>query len=121
MWEVAVTEMSLARRMWHLTEPIHAILYYAPEVFTAASALGFATETRWPSYFAWRAAPLGAAGRHEVAAAFYSFSPRMVAAHVPAAWRVAVPEQIVAARYQAVDAALRTLLGPAIDGPGQVD
>jgi len=47
--------------MWQLTEPIHAILYYAPEVFAAAEALGFATATRWPSYFAWRAAPLGAA------------------------------------------------------------
>jgi hypothetical protein len=104
--------------MWHLTEPIHAVLYYAPEVFAAAEALGFATATRWPSYFAWRAAPLGAAGRHQVAAAFYSFSPHMVGDHVPDAWRVAAPEQILAARYSAMDAAMRSLLGAAIDDPG---
>src|SRR5690348_2120367 len=96
--EVCVPELTLARQMWHLIEPVHALLYYAPQVFAAAEALGYATEPRWPSYFAWRAAPLGAVGTHVVSAAFYSFSPEMVEKYVPAAWRVASPEQVIAAR-----------------------
>jgi hypothetical protein len=28
----------LARRMWHQLEPIHAVLYYAPEVFAEAAS-----------------------------------------------------------------------------------
>ncbi len=52
----------LARRMWHLLEPVHAVFWYAPVVFEQAAALGYDVSVRWPSYFAWRSAPLGAAG-----------------------------------------------------------
>jgi len=75
--------------MWHQLEPLHAVFYYAPEVSEEAAALGYDVSTRWPAYFAWRLAPLGAAGTRQAAAACYSFSPRMVAEHVPAAWSVA--------------------------------
>jgi hypothetical protein len=51
----------LARRMWHQLEPLHAVFYYAPEVSEEAAALGYDVSTRWPAYFAWRLAPLGAA------------------------------------------------------------
>ncbi|OLF17019.1 helix-turn-helix domain-containing protein, partial [Actinophytocola xanthii] len=71
-------ELGLVRRMWQLLEPIHATLYYAPEAFARAAELGFDVETRWPSYFAWRSAPLGAASAELVAATFYSFDPGMV-------------------------------------------
>src|SRR6266536_504320 len=54
-------DYGLPRRMWHQLEPIHAVFYYAPEVFAEAAALGYEVATRWPSYFAWRSAPLGAA------------------------------------------------------------
>jgi GNAT superfamily N-acetyltransferase len=74
--------------------------------------------TRWPSYFAWRLAPLGAAGARLAASACYSFRPQMVAQHVPAAWAVATPEQVLAARMRAVDRAYRTLLGDRIGSPG---
>jgi hypothetical protein len=47
----------LARRMWHLLEPVHAAFWYAPEVFEVAAGLGYDVSARWPSYFAWRAAP----------------------------------------------------------------
>jgi hypothetical protein len=50
-----------ARRMWRVIEPLHAVLYYAPEAFDEAKQLGYAVDTRWPSHFAWRAAPLGPA------------------------------------------------------------
>jgi Helix-turn-helix family len=105
---------TVARRMWHQLEPIHAVFYYAPEVFAEAATLGYQVTTRWPSYFAWRLAPLGAAGPEAAAAACYSFSPQMVAEHVPAAWGVASPQQILAARVHAVDRMYRAILGEQI-------
>jgi hypothetical protein len=105
------------RPLWHLIEPIHAVVYYAPEVFAESAALGYPVDTRWPSYFALRGAPLGAAGARSVGAAFYSFSPEMVRAHVPAAWTTAAPASVLAARERGVDAALRTLLGSEVDSP----
>jgi hypothetical protein len=103
--------------MWHLLEPLHAALYYAPEAFEEAARLGYPVETRWPSYFAWRSAPLGAAGPELVAATYYSFSPRMVSTHIPAAWTVATPQQVLSGRLQAVDRFYRRVLGDRIDGP----
>ncbi|MGW4856024.1 SCO6745 family protein [Streptomyces sp. NPDC004288] len=104
--------------MWHLLEPLHAVLYYAPEAFEGAAALGYATEGRWPSYFAWRAAPLGPVGPVRVASAFYSFSPAMVAEHVAGAWETAAPADVLAARLRAVDRTYRALLGDdVVTGP----
>ncbi|CAM5731564.1 hypothetical protein STENM223S_07450 [Streptomyces tendae] len=40
------------RQMWHLLEPLHAVLYFAPQVFEEAESLGYRTDERWPSYFA---------------------------------------------------------------------
>ncbi|MCX5391164.1 hypothetical protein [Streptomyces sp. NBC_00094] len=96
--------------MWHLLEPLHALLYYAPEAFDEAAALGYETGERWPSYFAWRSAPLGAAGPVRVASAFYSFSPEMVARYVPGATSAA-PGDVLAARLRAVDRTYRAVLG----------
>src|SRR6266487_2377387 len=47
-------DYGLARRMWHQLEPVHAVFWYAPEVFAEAAGLGYDVATRWPSYFAWR-------------------------------------------------------------------
>ncbi|SPF03844.1 hypothetical protein SMA5143A_4630 [Streptomyces sp. MA5143a] len=105
------------RRMWHLLEPLHAVFYYAPEVFEEAAALGYDVTERWPSYFAYRAAPLGAAGSERVASAFYSFSPRMVAEHIEPAWRTASPEAVLAARDRAVDRLYRGLFGERAHSP----
>jgi len=104
--------------MWHQLEPVHAVFWYAPEVVEEAAALGYDVATRWPGYFAWRSAPLGAPGSHLVASAFYSFSPRMVGQHVPAVWAVASPRQVLAARVRAVDRMYRALLGDRIGSPG---
>ena len=84
-------DYGLARRMWHQLEPVHAVFWYAPEVFAEAAALGYEVTTRRPSYFAWRLAPLGAVGPQLAASACYSFSPAMVTAHESAAWAVASP------------------------------
>lgn len=105
------------RQMWHLLEPLHAVVYYAPEVFEETRSLGYDTDERWPSYFPLRAAPLGAPETRLVASAFYSFSPRMVAEHIPAAWDVAAPDKVLAARARGVDRAYTALIGDRTDSP----
>lgn len=110
-----------ARRVWHQLEPVFAPFFYAPEVFEEAGALGYDTATRWPAYFPFRAAPLGAAGPHLVTAVFYSFSPAMVAEHVEPAWRVAEPAQVLEARLRGVDRMYRALMGDQLGTPGLVE
>ncbi|MFI8827630.1 hypothetical protein [Streptomyces sp. NPDC053431] len=109
--ETLSVEPGRVRQMWHLLEPLHSVLYYAPEAFEEAAALGYDVDERWPSYFAWRAAALGPVGAERVASAFYSFSPAKVALHVPAAWAVAAPAEVLAARLRAADRTYRRLLG----------
>jgi Helix-turn-helix family len=111
-------DYGLARWMWHQLEPVHAVFWYAPQVFAEAAGLGYDVSARWPSYFAWRLAPLGAVGRQVATAACYSFSPGMVAGYVPAAWAVAAPPQILAARERAADRMYRGLAGGLIGSPG---
>ncbi|MEU0434179.1 hypothetical protein ABZ153_21540 [Streptomyces sp. NPDC006290] len=113
----AGVDLGRVRQLWHLLEPLHAVLYYAPEAFEEAAALGYGAEERWPSYFPYRAAPLGAVGGGRVASAFYSFSPRMVDEHIDSAWRTASPEQVLAARERAVDRAYRAILGDRVASP----
>ena len=100
---------SRARRMLRTLEPYHAIAYFAPEPQAACTELG--TRGFWMSYFAQRAAPLGAAPPEVVAALFYNFAPRLVARAVPDVWAVAPPGTYLRVRLAAVDAALRRVLG----------
>ena len=100
---------SRARRMWRAVEPVHAVTYFAPEAQQACAALG--TRGYWMSYFALRAAPLGPAPAELVTALFYNFHPGLVRRAVPDVWAVATPERYLAVRLEAVDAALRRLLG----------
>ena len=96
-----------ARRMWPLLEPIHAVVYFADEVRTAAGALKI---DRGARYFALRAAPLGAVGAEAVTAVFAGFAPSRVAAALPAVWRTAGPGEVAVARSAGASAALRRLL-----------
>jgi hypothetical protein len=93
--------------MWKALEPFHAITYFAPETRAATDALGL--KGGWMSYFACRSAPLGAASPELVAAVFYNFHPSMVARALPDAWGYATPAEILAARLQAVDNAVRRI------------
>ncbi|MGI5125432.1 SCO6745 family protein [Pseudonocardia sp. CA-107938] len=102
--------------MWRALEPIHAVTYFEPEPLQYCTALG--TKGFWMSYFAQRAAPLGAVGPDVVGALFYGFAPGRVARAVPDAWAVASPERFVAARLAAVDVALRRLLGADVIASG---
>ena len=98
---------SRARRMWKALEPYHAITYFSPDTKQATDALGL--KGGWMSYFGCRAAPLGPVGPDLVAALFYSFHPAMVARALPDAWDHATPAQLLDARLQAVDNAVRRL------------
>ncbi|MEU8990076.1 hypothetical protein AB0C98_27200 [Streptomyces sp. NPDC048558] len=110
-------EATRVRQLWHLLEPLHAVLYYAPEVLEGAVSLGYDAADRWPSYFPFRAAPLGAVGAERVTSAFYSFSPRMVAENIEPAWKIASPEAVLQARVWGIDRAYRAIFGARTDSP----
>lgn len=110
---VTETDAALSRQMWKVLEPVHAVTYFAPETRLATDALGL--RGGWMSYFACRAAPLGAASAELVTATFYNFHPSMVARAIPDAWSYASPEALLDARLGAVDAALHRILGPLVD------
>ena len=98
----------VARKMRATLEPIHAMVYFAPE---ALDAWGRLFPYRSMGYFASRSAPMGAAGPSVVTAAFYNFAPAAVARAVPAVWEHADPATVLTARGAAADAALVRLLG----------
>jgi hypothetical protein len=90
-------------------EPLHNHVYFAPETEQHLTAVGLRPGRM--CYFAGRAAPMGAVGPGVVTATFYNFSPTLVARHIPRAWTLATPEQVVAARLTAARASLTRLLG----------
>jgi len=99
----------MARRMWALGEPFHALTYFADECRAAGEAAGLTGF--WQTYFAFRAAPLGPVGAEVVTASFYNFAPGFVARRVPAVWSAVTPEAALDARLAGVDAAVRRVLG----------
>lgn len=110
-----MTELTQARALWRLVEPLHAVVYFAPEPLAALDAAGY--RGFWMGYFAGRAAPLGAVGADVVHAAFYNFAYERVAKALPAAWDFAPPEAALRAREHGAVAALRRQLAEAAEGP----
>ena len=107
----------LARRMFELVEPIGVIPYSADEPNEAMFALGFTNY--WDTYFAGRAAPLGASVPADVVhTLFYNFAPGEVARHIPKVWDTTTPEAAIVARRQGCATALRRILGGLVDAPG---
>ena len=96
-------------------EPYQSMVYMVPEGAAEYEAIGL--DAGRMGYFASRSAPMGAVGAATVAAAFYSFSPHLVAQFIPRAWTLARIEQIIAARWRVADTALRRLLGDGISSP----
>jgi len=103
--------------MWALGEPFHALTYFADECRVAGAAAGLTGF--WQTYFAFRAAPLGAVGPEVVTATFYNFAPSFVARRVPAVWDAVSPSTALDARLAGVDAAVRRVLGE--DWPGSAE
>jgi hypothetical protein len=100
----------LVRQAHDATNVLHSLIYFAPEAEQHFTAAGL--ERGRMCYFAGRSAPMGAVGAGVVTATFYNFSPDLVAAAIPRAWQLAAPAAVIAARFAAVDAAVRRLLGP---------
>ncbi len=101
----------LARRMWMLCEPVHAVTYFAAEAkaaFEDAGLRGF-----WRGYFAGRSAPLGRVGAAPVIASFYNFAPAMVTRALPAVWDLIAPERALAVRQAGATKALHRILADA--------
>jgi hypothetical protein len=105
--------MNLARRAWTLFEPIHALVYFAPEPSAAYKEAGL--RGYWMGYFASRSAPMGPVGPDAVTAIFYVFHPDRVGRALPDAWNFSTPTRVLEARISGVDAALRRFWGDDVD------
>ncbi|MGA6164067.1 SCO6745 family protein [Amycolatopsis magusensis] len=99
----------IAYRCHRVLEPLHAMIYFAPEAEERFTEVGLRPGRM--GYFASRSAPMGAVGPGPVAATFFNFNPELVARFIPRAWTLADPREVLAARFAAADAALRRLLG----------
>ena len=107
----------IARAMFQVYEPIVLAVggSNTPENQAICNKLGLGDHRM--SYYATRSAPLGRVGAEVVSATFYHHSVDMVSPAIPLAWSIASPERIVAARFAAVDEALRRLLSHQIESP----
>src|SRR3954469_17736467 len=95
-------------RAHRAVEPLHNHVYFSPEQDEHLTAVGLRPGRM--CYFAGRAAAMGAVGPGVVTATFGNFAPALVARHVPRAWTLATPEQVLAARLAAARASLTRLL-----------
>src|SRR5690349_11806601 len=129
-----VTDAAMARSMWTLFEPIHAVTYFTAEARSAYEQAGL--RGFWRGYFAGRAAPLGVAGAAGpagpagaagvagvagpagaagpaaavVAASFFNFAPAFVARAIPGVWELITPEEALRVRLAGAAGGLGRLL-----------
>ncbi len=108
-----VDRTQLARSAHRYLEPLHTLVYFVPENGERYTALGIKGGMR--GYFASRSAPLGLAPAEVVISTFYNFAPAQVRKAIPSVWEVTTPDAVLEARLDGADAALRRLLGDAID------
>ncbi|HKA94492.1 MAG TPA: hypothetical protein VKE97_11860 [Acidimicrobiia bacterium] len=98
-----------ARATWRVLEPLHAVVYFAPDVKTAFEDVGL--HGFWRGYFASRAAPMGPVPPEVVIATFYNFHPDMVRWAMADAWQRAEPAAVTASRLRLAERTLRAWLG----------
>ncbi|MEU9124579.1 hypothetical protein AB0C96_32820 [Streptomyces sp. NPDC048506] len=96
-----------ARSLWLVTEPLHAVCYFAEECRGLGRALGL--KGFWMGYFASRTAPLGAVEPAAATAVLGVFAPGMVARALPAAWSIASPAHVLDERGTRAAHALRRI------------
>ncbi len=108
----------LVRQANDATNPLHSLVYFAPETERRMTGLGLRAGRM--CYFAGRAAPLGPVGPGVVTATFYNFSPALVARCIPEAWEITTPAAVLGERFLAADESLRRLLGPEITASDDV-
>ena len=100
-----------ARRTWRTVEPMHGMIYFAPEATDSYQRIGLRPES---GYFASRSAPMGAVGAETVIATFYNFSPALVRSAMSGVWATCGPEAVLEARLEVADVSLRRMLGDAV-------
>ena len=110
---------TIARKTWRTLEPIHGLIYFAPEAGEAYSAIGL--PGGMGGYFASRAAPMGPVPAEVVIATFFNFHPPFVRETIPSAWSIASPEAILEARLAAAERALRARLGEEVASSPEVE
>ncbi|MDP9430058.1 MAG: hypothetical protein M3Q47_14840 [Actinomycetota bacterium] len=96
-------------RAHRAVEPLHNHVYFSPEQDEYLTGVGLRPGRM--CYFAGRASAMGAVGPGTVVTTFANFAPALVARHVPRAWTLATPEQVLAARLDGARASLTRLLG----------
>lgn len=108
-------ESIVARKMRATLEPVHTMVYFAPEATAEYTKVGL--QRRGSHYLASRAAPMGAVSAEIVHATFFGFGEAAVRRYVPDCWENTTPEAVVQARFRVADQALRRLLGDDIESP----
>ncbi len=103
-----------AHKTWRTLEPLHGLVYFAPESTEAFARLGL---TGQRAYFASRSAAMGRVGPGTVAATFYNFDPDLVRRSMDGVWDLTDPATVLEARSVAAGSALRRILGPTADSP----
>ena len=93
---IASDDRATARRAWGHVEPVHDIVYFAPNLRARTDAAGL--RGFWMAYFAMRSAPLGAAPAEFVTATFYGFHPHLVQRALPDAWHRLDPSAVLELR-----------------------
>jgi len=104
-----------ARLAFRTAEPIHGMIYFTPHGPAAYAEAGISHQRM--TYFASRSAALGACPAEIVIATFFNFNPAIIRRAIPAAWDIARPSQVLAARLEAVDRSLRQAWPGEIDSP----
>jgi hypothetical protein len=103
--------------MHRVIEPVHAMIYFAPEAFEEYEALGLSGQAEL--YFPSRAAAFGVVPWQVVQATFFGFSPLAVQFGITEAWTKTTPQDVLAARLRGVDRALRRIAPDLIDDVGE--
>ena len=108
----------IARKCWRTLEPYHGMIYFVPEAADAYEAVGV---TGRSGYFGSRSAPMGAVSPLVVQATFFNFHPELVHRAMDGLWDEVRPDDLVGARFEAADAALRRMLGDDVDDPAMAE
>ena len=97
-----------SRKAWGALEAVHVLGYFSDQVRDAYVALGLHPRL---SYFAARSAAYGPVGPEVPIATFYVFAPWLHRKALPAAWKVATPEEVQQTRREAMGAVLEHVIG----------
>ena len=111
-------DSSISRDMKQVIDPIHVLIYFAPEAQEEYAALGL--EGRAEGYFPARSASFGQVPWQVVQSVFFGFSPLAVQFGLAEAWNKTTPEKTIAARLRGADRALRRMAGDLLDDTDRI-